>query len=212
MSKKTSLSLIYSTLFIVLLFIVAGIFANHYSEAIASAIQTYNTLGKVTLVLMATIAVIFPFWSNLFLLPFAVVAWGPITTALLCIVGWWIGSMIAFFIARTYQHRLLKKFPSLAHYEYVDALVSKKYEFLTLIFLRMTLPVDILSYALGLFSSRISWQRNSITTLIGIIPFAFLFSYIGAFPSRTQIAIFSLTALFVIIYLILQKPKGEATA
>lgn len=200
MKKKDTISLILSTFFVVILFALASAIAHHYAAPISIIINNHTTLGPLLFVGMAALAIIVPLWSNLFLLPFGVVAWGPNTTAVLCILGWWIGSLVSFYIARTYQHRLLARYPSLAKYEYIDSLVSKKYEFLTLIFLRMTVPVDVLSFALGLFSARISWQQNAITTLIGIIPFAFIFSYIGTFSSSLQLEILATTTILFVVY------------
>jgi uncharacterized membrane protein YdjX (TVP38/TMEM64 family) len=154
---------------------------------------------------MAALAVIVPVWSNIFLLPFGVIAWGPFMTSLLCITGWWIGSVVAFFIARTYREKILIHKPSLTTYTYIDTLISKKHPTLTLIFLRMTLPVDILSYALGLFSGHISWKQNALTTLIGITPFAFIFSYIGTFSGSVQIIILSTTTLLFFFYYLFRK-------
>jgi uncharacterized membrane protein YdjX (TVP38/TMEM64 family) len=142
-------------------------------------------------------------WSNIFLLPFGTMTWGPFLTALFCITGWWFGSIISFYIARAYKEWLLTKYTSLRKYEFIDSLIPKEHVSLSLIFLRMTMPVDILSYGLGLFSKRITWKQNAITTLIGITPFAFVFSYIGVFKTTTQVAIFVLTfslfGLFVYI-------------
>jgi len=53
----------------------------------------------------------------------------------------------------------------------------------------MGIPVDILSYAVGLFT-----DIHAITyfwaTLVGIVPFAFIFSYAGMFPWYLQISAF----------------------
>lgn len=197
-----SFSFTLSTFVVITLFIGAGILAHTYALEISSAINGHSFLGKIIFVAVAAFAVIVPVFSNLFLLPFGVVAFGPNVTALLCILGWWIGSVVSFAIARTYQYKLLDRYPSLAQYEYVDVLVPKKHEFFALIFLRMTIPVDVLSYALGLFSRRISWKQNAITTLIGITPFAFIFSYIGIFPPLAQAGILTATVLLFIVYII----------
>lgn len=50
-------------------------------------INGHSFLGKIIFVAAAAFAVIVPIFSNLFLLPFGVVAFGPNVTALLCILG-----------------------------------------------------------------------------------------------------------------------------
>ncbi len=212
MKSTRSFSLTLSTFVVIALFIGAGILAHAFAPEISSAINGHGVLGKVIFVAAAAFAVIVPVFSNLFLLPFGVVAFGPNVTAFLCILGWWIGSVVSFAIARTYQQKLLARYPSLAQYEYVDVLIPKKHESLALIFLRMTIPVDVLSYALGLFSARISWKQNAVTTLIGITPFAFIFSYIGIFPPLVQVGILTITSILFFLYISIATLRKKVTS
>ena len=202
---KISFSTLLSTLSVILLFVVAELVAHTYTEAISTLMHGYGMGGQLFFILMAIIAIVIPLWSNMFLLPFGVVTWGPLETALLCTTGWWIGSMLSFFIARSYKEWLLQKYKSLSTYEFVDRLIPTKYQSLSLIFLRMTIPVDVLSYALGLFSKKIDWKQNAITTLIGITPFAFIFSYIGMISVSMQIIIFGITTSLFVLYIVIQK-------
>lgn len=203
MQKKVST--ILGTLTIITVFVIAELIAHKYSLQISGFIKNRELFGQLFFVGMAALAVIIPVWSNMFLIPISVVAFGSLTTALLCILGWWIGSVISFFIARMYKDWLLHKYSSLKNYQFIDSYIPKNRTILSLIFLRMTIPVDVLSYALGLFSTRISWKHNAVTTLIGITPFSFIFSYIGLFSIQTQTTIFATTALLFFIYITLQK-------
>ena len=200
---KVIFSNIIGILIILLLFIGADLLTDTYTREITTFIESYGVGGKFLFIAFAMLAVVIPLWSNIFLLPFGTMAWGPFLTALFCIIGWWSGSVISFYIARTYKEWLLTKYTSLQKYEFIDSLIPQKHVVLSLIFLRMTMPIDILSYGLGLFSKRITWWQNASTTLIGITPFAFIFSYIGVFKTSVQIIIFvitfSLFALFVYI-------------
>ena len=55
---------------------------------------------------------------------------------------------------------------------------SDRIEFWGLVLLRMVMPVDLLSYAVGILS-RISLKKYMLATVLGIAPFAFVFAYIG---------------------------------
>ena len=92
MHKK--LSTILGTLIVVLLFILAEILAHKYSLSISDFVKDRELLSQLFFVLMAALAIIIPVWSNMFLIPIAVVAFGSLTTALLCITGWWIGGRL----------------------------------------------------------------------------------------------------------------------
>lgn len=204
---KINFSQIAGVLIIVILFIGADIFTNAYTHEIGKFIGSYGIFGKFLFIALAMLAVIVPVWSNIFLLPFGTMMWGPFLTAIFCITGWWSGSIISFYVARVYKERLLSKYTSLRKYEFIDSLIPEKHTLLSLIFLRMTMPVDILSYGLGLFSKRITWRQNAVTTLIGITPFAFVFSYIGVFKTSTQIIIFGVTFSLFLLFIYLRKKK-----
>jgi len=61
----------------------------------------------------------------------------------------------------------------------------------------MAIPVDVLSYTLGLFTS-ISFSRYLLATFIGVIPFAFFFAYAAGFPTVLQV-ISAILAIEVLI-------------
>lgn len=204
---KIPFSQITGILVLILLFIGADILTDTYTHEIGQFIKSYGTWGKLLFITLAVTAVVIPVLSNIFLLPFGTITWGPFLTAVLCITGWWFGSIISFYIAHTYKEWLLTKYTSLRKYEFIDSLIPQEHTSLSLIFLRMTMPVDIMSYGLGLFSKRITWRQNAVTTLIGITPFAFIFSYIGVFKTSTQVSIFILTFSLFTLYVYLRKQK-----
>ena len=48
------------------------------------------------------------------------------------------------------------------------------------------IPVDLLSYALGIFGV-LDWRNYTLATIIGIVPFAFIFAYLGTLPVSYQL-------------------------
>jgi uncharacterized membrane protein YdjX (TVP38/TMEM64 family) len=91
--------------------------------------------------------------------------------------------------------------------------VSKDIDFWTVVMLRLLMPVDILSYALGLFSA-ISFQRYMLATVIGITPFAFIFAYTGeALISEQYVGAIILAlagiALLFLLWRIVKKRFGK---
>lgn len=137
-------------------------------------------------IFIVIIAVVIAPVSAMPLLPIASNLWGWFTAAILSIIGWTIGALIAFVIARKYGMPLVKKLIPLEKIEHAEALVPKQNIFWSIVFLRMVIPVDILSYTLGLFS-KISGKRYVLATIIGVLPFAFVFSYLGKMPFYYQL-------------------------
>lgn len=103
---------------------------------------------------------------------------GPFLTAILSIIGWTLGAIIAFLIARNFGRPVLSRFVDIKRVEKYESYIPKQHTFIWLIFLRMIIPVDILSYAIG-FLSTIQLRTYSIATAIGVSPFAFIFVYGG---------------------------------
>ncbi|MBU4480227.1 VTT domain-containing protein [Patescibacteria group bacterium] len=101
---------------------------------------------------------------------------GSFNTAIYSIGGWVIGSMIAFWIARSFGKPVLEKFISKTDLEKYNKYVPEDINFWWVIFLRMIIPVDILSYLVGLFT-RMSVVKYFWATFIGVIPFSFIFAY-----------------------------------
>ena len=105
----------------------------------------------------------------------------------------------SFFLCRKYGVYLIKKFVSLKEIQKLESKIPKENLFFDLILLRMIIPVDVLSYALGLLT-KINFRTYALTTIIGIIPFAFVFSYLGTISWIYQIIGF-IAIGFVIVFL-----------
>jgi len=76
--------------------------------------------------------------------------------------------------------------------------MPKEHTFVGIIFLRIAIPIDIISYAIGLFTS-IRFMPYFFATLIGFLPLAFFLAYLGTLPAYAQVMGFILFLLVVII-------------
>lgn len=172
-----------------------------------NAIQLFIDKGILSMliyVFIVIVAIVIAPISAMPLLSIASNLWGWILAAILSIVGWTIGALIAFEIARKYGVPLVNKFVSLKKIEQVERRIPKQNIFWSIVFLRMVIPVDILSYALGLFSE-ISRNKYFLATLIGVSPFAFVFAYAGEMPFYYQIIAFSIALMIFLAGLFFTK-------
>lgn len=103
---------------------------------------------------------------------------GPFVTGLACWVGWTLGSVVAFWIARYGGRPLLARFTDLGRLDTLEARIPEASHFLLICALRLIVPVDILSYALGLFST-VSMRTYALASAVSILWFSFAFSYLG---------------------------------
>jgi uncharacterized membrane protein YdjX (TVP38/TMEM64 family) len=147
-------------------------------------------------VLVTALAIVVAPISSVPLIPLASMLWGWNTTALLSIIGWTFGSQVAFLLARTYGKPLVKNIISLEKVESLEKKLSHNNLFWVIVLLRMTVPVDVLSYALGI-GSTIQSLPYFFATLIGVAPGAYLFAYTGTLPLVYQLITLGLVGIFL---------------
>ncbi len=140
-------------------------------------IEQHPALGAgIYLALVIASVVLLPF-SSLALLPLATRNFGVVPTALLSAAGWWIGCLIAFQIAR-FGRRFLERVTSLQAVDRIEQQIPEDIGFGGIVVLRMILPVDVVSFALGLLK-RLRFRTYAVASLIGILPLSFVWSYAG---------------------------------
>ena len=172
--------------------------AARYEDVLLRAELLRGPWGMAEYVAVTVAAVVVAPFSTLPLMPVAVKLWGPFTAALLSIAGWVAGAQIAFEFSRTLLRGVAARVVSMERADaYVGLLLGKR-PFWTLLLLRLFLPVDVLSYAVGIFSV-VSRSVYFWATLLGVAPFAFVFAYAAVLPISQQVlalvAIFALTGL-----------------
>lgn len=182
MSKKEAIGIFI----VILLFIGASYFSHEYADAIGDAVLMYENIGIALYIAITTIATIIAPINAIPLIPVAVAVWGSFLTAIFSIIGWTLGSLFAFGIARRYGKRIVRHFINLEKIARIEKMIPHEHLFISIILLRMALPVDVLSYALGIFTN-IRFRLYFWTTLIGITPFAFVFAYAATLPVWYQV-------------------------
>ena len=188
---------ILAAFFVIALFILVSYFTKQNIEFLKELIGN-DFRGVLIYILITIFAIVFAPVSMMPLIPLASNLYGVFYAAIINIIGWTIGSFIVFFICRKYGISIIKKFVSLEEIYKWENKVPKENVFLTLILLRMMVPVDILSYALSLLT-KINFKTYAATTIIGIIPFAFVFSYLGTVPAIYQIIGFFIIGLAIVL-------------
>ena len=195
LTRRDLLPSAWSLLWVVGLFAGAIALTHWYAAPLSAALGAHGDLGLLIFFGTTALAVVLPMFSNLPLVPFAVLLWGPWATALILILGWMAGAAASFSLARRLRQWMLRRFPNVLRYARIDLLIAPRHHITSLIVLRMTFPVDILSYVLGLFSHKTTWSENAVSTAIGGAPFALLFAFFPALPLSLQLTVFALSAL-----------------
>ncbi|PIP73799.1 MAG: hypothetical protein COW88_00775 [Candidatus Lloydbacteria bacterium CG22_combo_CG10-13_8_21_14_all_47_15] len=184
--------------FLIIFFVGASYIAREYGDELGELVGGYGIAGMASYVFVATIATVIAPFNALPLIPIAVSLWGSFVTALLSLLGWLLGAVFAFWIARRYGAVVVKKFIDLRRAEEIERMLPDRHILWALIFLRMALPVDILSYALGAFTN-VRFRIYFLATIIGMTPFAFIFAYAATIPIEYQI-LAGIIGFFVVIF------------
>jgi uncharacterized membrane protein YdjX (TVP38/TMEM64 family) len=179
-------------------FIAVSIFANRYSSVLQDLLSGRGAISMLGYVGLEIIATVIAPVSAFPLLPIVVVVWGSFLTAVLSIIGWQIGSLIAFGLARRYGKKFVAKVVDVKRIEEIAGVIPENRFFWLVVLLRFIFPVDILSFALGLFT-QMRWLSYFTATLIGITPFAFIFAYGVRLPIIYQV-ILGVLVIFVTLF------------
>jgi len=195
-NKNTILSIL-SVAFILTLFIFLSFMATSYESEINILAERGGALGMIAYIFIVVLAIVIAPLSAVPLIPVASSLWGWFMAGVLSSTGWAIGAQIAFYLARRFGKPFVEKLISIKKLTKLEERFSKEHMFWTIVFLRMVIPVDILSYAIGLFSN----VKSSIyffATVIGILPFAFVLAYIGTLTIWLQFMVFLVMAVIFI--------------
>ncbi|MCK4540095.1 TVP38/TMEM64 family protein [Candidatus Parcubacteria bacterium] len=187
---------------IILLFIASSYLSKRYLSSPENFIFLKGIEGVFIFILVIMAAVVIAPFETLPLLPVAASFWGPNKAAFYAIIGWTFGSIIAFYIARVFGEKLVCKFANKIDIDKWRGKLPKKNLFWLVIFARFVLPVDIISYVVGLFT-KMPFKWYLLATIIGITPFAFIFSYGAIISIKWQI----LASITIIIAIFLNYKK-----
>ncbi len=172
--------------FIIALFILSSYVVSLYLDELKAYSFSHYYLGVFVYIFIFTLSIVVAPISSLPLVPFASQVWGWQLAAIYSVIGWTIGDIIAFLLSRKYGKPLIKRLISLKEVEKIEKYIPENHIFASIVLLRMTLPSDGLSYALGLFSN-IKFKTYLTATIIGSLPFAFVFAYLGTLSVKWQI-------------------------
>lgn len=152
-------------------------------------VEQHEVLGAVIYVLAGMASVVLLPLSSLPLLPLAVSVWGVWMAGALSAAGWWLGALVAFWMARVARSSL-DRFVSLAALDKFERSIPPDLGFAGIVVLRLLLPVDVTSFALGLLRD-LRFTTYAVASLIGILPFAFVWAYAGGKLASGQYLVFA---------------------
>jgi uncharacterized membrane protein YdjX (TVP38/TMEM64 family) len=205
MRIKENIKSIIGIILIIVLFILASYIVKNNLDFFKNYIKD-DFVGMIIYVLILIVSIILAPINEIILVPIATALWGWFIAALLTLLGWVIGASIAFILGRRYGVPLIRKILPLKEIYKYQEFISKENTFVGIIFLRIAIPIDVISYAIGIFTN-VNLTHYFFATLIGFLPLAFFLAYLGTLPAHMQITGFILFLLIVIIGFLSVKHK-----
>jgi len=176
-----------------------------HEDAIKVFIDQNPFLGAILYIFLNILDAILAPGATLPLIPVAAHAWGPVLAAIVTTIGWTVGSLIAFLIARRWGYPIVKKLTSMERLRQMKKYIPEDL-FWSIVVLRLFMPMDIMSYVLGLFSD-ISWSRYVLATALGVAPMAFVLAYVGKLPNAYDVITFGVGVAVVAAYVIVARRR-----
>jgi uncharacterized membrane protein YdjX (TVP38/TMEM64 family) len=172
------------------------------TDTLMSIVQENRVLGAVLLGFIMFMTTVIAPLTSLPLVPLVAPFLGPFTTGVACFVGWTLGAVVAFLVGRYYGQPFMAKFIDMKTINKYETYIPPDTGFMLIVLLRMIIPVDVLSYALGIFSTTVSLYRYTLASMVGILWFSFAFAYFGdALKKHNYVLLAGISVASVVILL-----------
>jgi len=201
--KKETINSIISLFIIIILFIFLSFYIPTNLSIFIRLIGS-SVLGMTIYVLLLIVESVIAPISGVPLVPLASNLWGWKIAGFLTVIGWLIGAIFCFLIARRFGVPIVKRLVPIEKLNKLEKHSNNYNLFWGIVFLRIAIPSDILSYAIGLFSN-IDLKKYSVATLIGFAPLAFIVAYAGTMPIVYQIILLIIAIVLIIIGVFIAK-------
>jgi uncharacterized membrane protein YdjX (TVP38/TMEM64 family) len=191
MRFQISLKSIGLTLLVVAIFVGVSLTAHTYQNTLGSVVKAGGAWGIAAFMVLTALFTVFLIPLDVsVLIPVAANVWGPIPTALMSVSGWTLGSATAFFLARCFGTPLVEHIVGKGRVRAAEKTakrtIPKRHLFWWALFMQALVPMDLISYAFGLFTD-IELGRYVLATALGDMVPGFFFAYAGVLPVWYQI-------------------------
>lgn len=185
----------------------AVLLVRRHADAIHRFIETNPVLGLCLYLFLNILDAVVAPGATLPLIPVAARAWGRVPAALATIAGWTSGSLIAFLIAQRWGYPIVRKLTSISRVRQMKRYVPENL-FWSVVLLRLVLPMDVISYVLGLFTD-MTWLPYVAATALGVAPAAFLLAFLGKLPHAFEIIAIGIAIVVGVAYVLATRRRSR---
>ena len=203
MNRREKINKIAGAVFILMVLVVGlSFFVDGPFEVLKQYLGENKILTGLSLFVLIFLATVLAPLTAFPIVPMAATFIGPFASAVISVLSWTLGAVVAFLIARYWGRPVLARLVDMKEIDRFGKYIPEGNEFVLLVLLRMLIPVDVLSYAVGLLS-KIRLRTYALATLIGVTPFTFLFAYGGEAFLEQNYRTFIILGIFSLVVFIL---------
>ena len=125
--------------------------ARGHAESLRQFIDDHVITGVTVYFSLNVLDAVIAPGATLPLIPIAAHAWGRVGAAGITTAGWTTGSLVAFYIARRWGAPIVRKLTSMDRVNRLRRYIPRQ-PFWSVVVLRLVMPMDVISYVLGLFA------------------------------------------------------------
>jgi uncharacterized membrane protein YdjX (TVP38/TMEM64 family) len=198
--QKLSIKEIMGMILVALMFLGASYGSERFAYTLESIVSTGGIWSMIFYVLILIGIVLTPLASTLPLVPVAVAIWGNVLAAILTLIAWAISSHLCIRISRKFGRKvLIKILPINVIRKFADMVPESNLIGGVTALAMLGAPIDVVSYAVGLFTRLNPWV-HSIAYTLGAIPFIFFLTYTATLPIvyQTYIVGFMIIIWFIV--------------
>ncbi|WP_257447432.1 TVP38/TMEM64 family protein [Archangium lipolyticum] len=144
----------------------------------APIISRHPFWGAVLFILLSALSAMLAFFSSALLLPVALHVWGKTACALLLWMGWMLGGITAYGIARFWGRPVIRRLTSSSLLNRYEDRLSRHTPFGLVLLFQLSVPSEIPGYVLGL--ARYGLRRYLLVLALAELPYAVGTVYLGA--------------------------------
>ena len=186
--------------------LIGAVFAvRTYANPIREFIDHHTFWGLGLYITLNIVDAVVAPGATLPLIPIAARVWGRVGAALATTAGWTAGSLIAFLIARRWGYPVVNRITSIARIRAMRRYIPENL-FWSVVLVRLVMPMDVISYVLGLFTD-IEWSTYVAATALGLTPSAFVLAYLGKLPNGYEIIAFGVGAVALVGALLVARTR-----
>ena len=187
--------------------VAATYFARAHADPLKHFIDRHAFWGVFLYVTLNILDALLLPGATLPLIPVAVRAWGRVPAALVTTAGWTAGSLLAFLIARRWGSPIVRKLTSMERLRRMRRYIPQDL-FVSIALLRLVMPMDVISYVLGLFTD-IGWPKYVAATALGLTPPAFVLAYLGKLPRAYDLIAIGVGVVVAIGWIMAVRRRGS---